>query len=1318
MRTSTPGPYADALALAVVAVLARAALAAEHSTTAPLPAPRSAAALAQAAPTLAPVAVLTVPDPPLDNVGRPHGVALARDGTVHLYDQAARRIVALAPEDGRALRAFGGRRLFGVAGNDRHRGVGLAVSAGGDVVVVNGSLGQVQRFSAGGRAVSRWGPDGTDGTRFAAPGGLALDADGTLFVADAPAGVGQGRVYAIGADGRPRAGWGEALPAPFALQAPAGIATTRLGTVLVVDMAGGRVVEIAADGTPLRTFGALGEGAGAFRQPAAVAVEASGSIVVADLGETESRLLRFAADGTFRGRVVGGTALREPVGLAAADDGTLVVADADGAVVWLSPDGLTWREMRGRDGPSLPQIVDVAAAEDGAVAVLDVTLGQVVRFDARGRHVGQWGAPGTAAGALAVGPGTIGSVAAGPGGDIYVGDTANRVQRFSAGGDLRAGWDVTSGPNQQNGVHQLAVDAGGAFAVTHFGSQRVQLHDAAGTRLALWGLWGYRLPGRFIDPAGIALARDRVYVSDRSPTRPRIQAFDRTGRPVAAWGGATWGVCSPPSDAPVPPPVQPPPAYDELAAAPDGTIHAGRYPDGIAAFGADGQPRGIWGLDPFGRPYALLRYGLAFDAAGRAYLGDRGQQAVRVFAPAPERYWRAAWFDNRWLAGTPIIVTHVAGFAGDVAPPPGLPAADWSMRATRWHPLAGGAWRLTATGRGGARAWLADASLDRWDEAAFDGEAETRLPAGSWEAGVELQAPAESPAALTVRLEQVDAIPPPTSTPVVTMTASPTPAATGARATPTPPPTASSTPWAPPLPHRIALPITLAGGEVGPTPPLPARTATAPAFGGDPAIDVTAIDIDLTFDTAPRSVVAAAVTTTLRLRTAASGIAFNAEPEGIRMRAAAVDGRSTGWGWAPGAWGRTGTSLTRLHIPLGRRGTAGDVVVIRLDYDIPPDVRRRNLGLAGDGSQPAGRLTRGSPTFARWWLPSNDTPDDVAAFSAVLRVPATWQAVASGAPDAAFGGASGRLVGRDRRLVRFATGELATHQIAVAAGPFPLALRAVCLANAPAAPPDGADPADRADPADLDEPVPWTASPTCRPTERRVAVDLYNVPAGSAAITSTLDAIAWLDRHVAPWPHANVALVGGAHNMPLDRADVVNVAAQSSSFAAGEAAARAYFGDGVRVGDWDDVWIREGFTALLARFRTHDFELGPLCECRVEPLFTVGIDPADLLIARDRFGPVPATCHGAAAVLDLHIRSAAAVGLGVDAAPARRLMLAIVRDVHGSFDGRAVTTAQLVDHVAARLPAAYAAVGLAIDDAAARGVAAGWAERWGVADRR
>lgn len=1286
------------------------------------------AVLAQPAPTLAPVAVLTLPDPPLADIGRPHGVAVAADGTTYVFDQSGRRILALAAGDHRGLRAFGGRRIFGVAGADRHRGVGLAVAPGGDLLAVNGARGVVERFTAGGRLAAEFGPDGTSASRFVAPGGLAVGADGTVFVADTPARGGRGVVHAFGADGRPRAGFGQPLAAPYTLQAPAGLAVTVQGTVLVADMGARQIVELGADGTPLRAFGSPGAGPadalGALRQPAAVAVEAAGTIVVADLDAAESRLLRFAADGGFVGRVIGGTALREPVGLAVAGDGRLVVADAGGAAVWLSPDGSAWSERRSEeaDGAAeMPQIVDVAAADDGSTAVLDVTLGRVIRFDPLGRYLGRWGQAGTAPGALAVSPGSIGAIAAGPGGDVYIGDTANRVQRFGADGRLRAGWDVTSGPNQLNGVLQLAVDHAGAFAVTHFGDTHVQLHDSAGARLALWGLWGYRLPGRFLDPAGIALTADRVYVSDRGSIAPRIQAFDRAGGPVAAWGGMTWGVCP----SPTPPSTAPQPAYDELAAAPDGTLHAGSFPNGIDAFGRDGQPLGTWGLDPLGEPYARFRYGLDFDAAGRAYLGDRGQQAVRVFAPAPEPFWRVQWFDNRWLAGSPVTVTRVAAFAGDVAPPAGLAAGDWSMQAARWWPLSGGAWRLTATGRGGARAWLSDASFDDWGEATFDGAATARLPAGSYETGIELAAPADGVASLTVRLDQVDAVPPPTRTPVPTMTSSPTPAATGSRATPTTAPTATSTPWATTPPHRIALPIAgvgVAGADrPSPTPPspwtsptVPASTPTAapPSFGGDPALDVRAIAVDLTFDAAPRSLVRAVVTTTVRLRAPASSIALDAEPEGIRLRSAAVDGRTAGWGWAPGTWGASGTSRTRLHVPLGRRAAAGESVVVRLDYAIPPDVRRRALGLAGDGASPAGRMTRASPTFARWWLPSNDAPDDVAAFTAVLRVPAGWRAVASGAPDAAFGGPEGRPASGGGRVVRFAADDVAPHQIAVAAGPFAHVSRAACLANASAGQ-EGS--------VDLDRPVPWTwassgaSAPACGPDTRAVAVELFGVDAADDAITRTLDAVAYLDRHVARWPHAHIALVEGVHDVPLDRADVVNVAARAS-FAPEEAAARAYVGDTARIGDWDDVWIREGFAALLARFRTHDFELGALCECRPESPILEGVDPADRLIARERFGPVPATCLGAAAVLDLHVRVAAAAGLTVDDDRARRLMLRVVRDAHAAFAGRTIATGALIDQLRLALPDQYASAGLDVDAAAARAVVDGWRDRWRLDD--
>jgi DNA-binding beta-propeller fold protein YncE len=132
-----------------------------------------------------------------------------------------------------------------------------------------------------GSLLAQWGGPGTGPGQFSAlPWGVALDAAGNVYVADA----GNNRVQELAPDGSPLAVWD-------GLQAPAGIALDGAGNLYVAESLADRVVELAPDGTQLGTWGSSGSGLGQLWQPLGVAVDpTSGTIYVTDT--LNNRLVR------------------------------------------------------------------------------------------------------------------------------------------------------------------------------------------------------------------------------------------------------------------------------------------------------------------------------------------------------------------------------------------------------------------------------------------------------------------------------------------------------------------------------------------------------------------------------------------------------------------------------------------------------------------------------------------------------------------------------------------------------------------------------------------------------------------------------------------------------------------------------------------------------------------------------------------------------------------------------------------------------------------------------------------------------------------
>ena len=230
-------------------------------------------------------------------------------------------------------------------------------------------------------------------TRLFAPAGLAVSADGSLFIADSThdrvcvlSPDGSLRVLAGGANGYRDGPGGEAL-----FRGPLDVAVTDDGICYVADTGNDRIRRISPDGVVTTLAGSIydyGDGRGIaarFRRPAALDVTADGTCYVADTGNNAIRVI--APDGlvtTLAGWPTGGDSdgvgssigLRWPTGIAVGTNGAVWIADhGNGALRCITAGGASETMIR-LDGHRWP--VAVALRSDGAPVVACAAL-----FDVR-----------------------------------------------------------------------------------------------------------------------------------------------------------------------------------------------------------------------------------------------------------------------------------------------------------------------------------------------------------------------------------------------------------------------------------------------------------------------------------------------------------------------------------------------------------------------------------------------------------------------------------------------------------------------------------------------------------------------------------------------------------------------------------------------------------------------------------------------------------------------------------------------------------------------------------------------------------------------
>jgi DNA-binding beta-propeller fold protein YncE len=159
---------------------------------------------------------------------------------------------------------------------------------------------RIQKFTADGTFVNMWGHSGTDGSAdaFYGPRGLAVDAQGRLFVTD----TGNKRVVVFDKDGNYVTQFGSAGVDPGQFDEPVGIALDAKGNVYVADTWNQRVQVFAPDAadttyTPSLQWSISGWNGQSLDNKPFIAVDAQNHVFVTD--PEASRVIEFDDQGNF-----------------------------------------------------------------------------------------------------------------------------------------------------------------------------------------------------------------------------------------------------------------------------------------------------------------------------------------------------------------------------------------------------------------------------------------------------------------------------------------------------------------------------------------------------------------------------------------------------------------------------------------------------------------------------------------------------------------------------------------------------------------------------------------------------------------------------------------------------------------------------------------------------------------------------------------------------------------------------------------------------------------------------------------------------------
>jgi DNA-binding beta-propeller fold protein YncE len=451
----------------------------------------------------------------------PSVVAVDPSGNAWVADRGNRRVVEFNAER-KYVRQFGEEG----SGPGQFMGIGgVATSASGHVFVSDPGNYRVQEFGPAGEFVRSF-----TGHLFE-PGGVAVDAEGNVWVLNSRNYPEGGRVVEFSPTGGFLGAWGSSGSGAGQLGWAYGLAVAG-GHVYVAENVNQRVQEFSTTGEFVRQFDEKGSGNGKSNQPYGIAAApGTGNLYVSEAGG--SRVQEFSPTGGFvaafgsAGSGNGQFGALSPQGVAAGPSGRVLVADTANNRV---------QEWAGGEAPSyLASITHyenseirfrspnaVAVDPAGNIWVADSGNQRLVEFNAARKYVRQFGEEGS-------GPGQfqgIGGIATNAAGDVYVSDPGNyRVQEFGPAGEfLRA---FTGHLAEPAGI---AVDAEGNVWVLNSRNYpeggRVVEFSATGSFLGAWGSSG-SAAGQLGWAFGLAVAGGHVYVAEN--VNQRVQEFSTTG---------------------------------------------------------------------------------------------------------------------------------------------------------------------------------------------------------------------------------------------------------------------------------------------------------------------------------------------------------------------------------------------------------------------------------------------------------------------------------------------------------------------------------------------------------------------------------------------------------------------------------------------------------------------------------------------------------------------------------------------------------------------------------------------------------------------
>jgi sugar lactone lactonase YvrE len=439
------------------------------------------------------------------------------DGNEHSSGDRGNHRIQKFTSNGEFITEWGG---YGTGDGEFNGPSGIAIDAEGNIYVSDCGNHRIQKFDSSGRFLKKWGQYGSSDGEFNEPNHLEIGPDGYLYVTDGE----NGRIQKFTREGEFVSKWGKWawIPKEGEFRWPQGIAIDINGNVYISEYAGHRFQKFTNYGQFISQWSSSGSDAGMFKDARGIAVDKSINVYVADTWN--HRIQKFSKEGNFIMQW-DGNGLEYPGGVTVDNTGNVFVINFNYFIRQFNSYGVFLKEWGG-DGSADGQFnfaIDLSTDSAGNVYGVDHYLNRVQKFTSDGKFIAKWGREGLGDGEF---QGVTG-IATDKEGNVYVVDlNTDRVQKFTSDGMFISKWQAGWSPGNL-GSTAIAIDQDTNIYVSN--SYKIRKFNPKGELITELGTRGSN-PGQIESMGGLTVSSDGdIYMIDSANNR--IQVFGKVSKP-------------------------------------------------------------------------------------------------------------------------------------------------------------------------------------------------------------------------------------------------------------------------------------------------------------------------------------------------------------------------------------------------------------------------------------------------------------------------------------------------------------------------------------------------------------------------------------------------------------------------------------------------------------------------------------------------------------------------------------------------------------------------------------------------------------------